>query len=134
MVQKKINRRGCRRPKIFRQCTLDGLYRLLSFLDEKNCSITGLEREVFGSHVQARKYIRLAGGLRLVRAAYSSRTPDGPDFVVYSLTRDAGKAWLSRLQDFDEEKLPGGQLIQFFFSKTPARAYSGTGRRWSKIS
>ncbi len=125
-------------PKIFEQCSVEGLYRLLQFLDKYVCNLSELQREVFGSHVQARKYLRLAEGLRLVRRAYASRRSElegeGPQDVVYGLTPDKGKDWLSTLEGYDPTGFVGAQLVELLQEdeeKSKHRAYKGDRvKRW----
>ena len=136
MVEKKINRREPAAPSIYRRCSIDGLYRLLRMLDQYVCCVTDLTEE-FGNHAQAHKYLKLALGLQLARVACAPRRSglegEGPEMLVYHITRPEGESWLKRLQDYDEDKIVGGPIIVRFPRKPKVRAYAGTGRRWSKI-
>ena len=129
-----VENTGCEPPKIFKQCSVEGLYRLLRFLDEYGGNVSALHREVFKSHVQAEKYLRLAKGLQLVKAACAPRTPEGggPHHLVYGVTGD-GRDWLDRLKGYDETRIVGGRLILRSQPEPKVRAYKDTGLRRSKI-
>ena len=123
-------------PRVFKQCSIDGLYRLLRMLDQYVCNVTDLAEE-FGSRTQARKYLKMALGLQLARVAWASRTGGfegaGPQMLIYHITRPVGESWLRRLEQYNEERIVAGQIIQRFPRRPKVRAYAGTGRRWSRI-